>query len=134
MAGLNKVMLIGRLGKDPEIRYTQGGLAIGSFSLATSEKYKKQNGEMEERTEWHNCTVFGKQAETIEKYLHKGSQVYVEGSIRTEKYQKDGQDRYATKIIVNGFQFLDSKGSQSQGGQSPAQSSAPVVSDDEIPF
>ncbi|WP_333664724.1 single-stranded DNA-binding protein [Desulfobacter postgatei] len=134
MAGLNKVLLIGRLGKDPETRYTQSGLAVASFNVATSEKFKKQNGETDERTEWHKCTAFGKQAETIEKYLKKGSQVYIEGRLQTDEYEKDGVTRYTTKVIVSGFQFLDSKGSQPHGGQPQAQNSAPVVSDDEIPF
>lgn len=135
MAGLNKALLIGRLGKDPETRYTQSGLAISSFSIATSEKFKNKSGEMEERTEWHNCTAFGKQAETIERYLKKGSQVYVEGQIRTEKYDKDGQTRYSTKIIVSGFQFLDSKPSSQQTAPEPANyPPTQQGSDDDIPF
>ena len=91
MAGLNKVMLIGNLGRDPEIRYSQQGLAIVNFSLATSEQWTdKTSGDRQEKTEWHNIVVFGKQAETCEKYLSKGSQIYVEGKLQTSTYEKDG--------------------------------------------
>ncbi len=123
MAGLNKVMLIGRLGRDPEIRYSQQGLAVVNFSIATSEQWTDKNtGDRQERTEWHNIVVFGKQAETCEKYLSKGSQIYVEGRLQTSNYEKEGQTHYMTKIVVSNFQFLGGKqdnqggGSQYQGG------------------
>lgn len=117
MAGLNKVMLIGRLGRDPEIRYSQQGVAVVNFSIATSEQWTDKNtGERQERTEWHNVVVFGKQAETCEKYLSKGSQIYVEGKLQTTSYEKDGQTHYPTKIVVSNFQFLGGKQDNQGGG------------------
>jgi single-strand DNA-binding protein len=107
MAGLNKVMLIGFLGRDPEIRYSQQGLAVVSFSMATSEQWTDKNtGEKQEKTEWHRIVAFGKPAEILEKYLSKGSQVYIEGRLQTRNYEKDGQTHYTTEIVVTGFQFL----------------------------
>ncbi|MBU1193278.1 MAG: single-stranded DNA-binding protein [Proteobacteria bacterium] len=110
MAGLNKVMLIGRLGKDPEIRYSQQGLAVVNFSIATSEQWTdKTSGDRQEKTEWHRIVVFGKQAETCEKYLSKGSQIYIEGRLQTRSYEKDGQTHYTTEIVATNFQFLGGK-------------------------
>ena len=117
MSGLNRVMLIGNLGRDPEIRYSNQGTAVCNFSIATSDKWKDKNtGQDQEKTEWHNCVSFGKQAEILEKYLSKGSKVYVEGSLTTDTYEKEGQTHYSTKIKVFNFQFLDSK-QHSYGGQ-----------------
>ncbi len=117
MAGLNKVMLIGHLGRDPEIRYTQQGLAVVNFSLATTEQWTDKNsGERQEKTEWHRIVVFGKQAEICEKYLSKGRQVYIEGRLQTSTYEKDGQTHYATDIVASNFQFLGSKGDAPVGG------------------
>lgn len=117
MAGLNKVMLIGRLGRDPEIRYSQQGLAVVNFSMATSEQWTDKNtGERQEKTEWHRIVVFGKQAEICEKYLSKGSQIYVEGRIQTRNYEKDGQTQYMREIVAANFQFLDRK-QDNQGGE-----------------
>lgn len=117
MAGLNKVMLIGRLGRNPEIRYSQQGLAVVNFSIATSEQWTDKNtGDRQEKTEWHNIVVFGKQAETCEKYLSKGSQIYVEGRLQTSTYEKEGQTHYMTKIIVSNFQFLGGKQDNQGGG------------------
>ena len=123
MAGLNKVMLIGRLGRDPEIRYSQQGLAVVNFSIATSEQWTDKNtGDRQERTEWHRIVVFGKQAEVCEKYLSKGSQIYIEGRLQTRNYEKDGQTHYITEIVAANFQFLggrqDNQGAQGgyQGG------------------
>lgn len=130
MAGLNKVMLIGRLGRDPEIRYSQQGLAVVNFPIATSEYWTDKNtGDKQERTEWHNIVVFGKQAETCEKYLSKGKEVYIEGRLQTDKYEKEGQTHYTTKIVVSNFQFLgskqDSQGSGGyQGGGGPQQANS----------
>ena len=116
MAGLNKAMLIGNLGKDPEIRYSQQGLAIVKFSIATSEQWTDKNtGDRQEKTEWHNIVAFGKQAEILEKYLSKGSKIFVEGRIQTSTYEKDGQTRYFTEIVVANFQFLGGK-QDNQGG------------------
>lgn len=116
MAGLNKVMLIGRLGRDPEIRYSQQGTAVVNFSIATSEQWTDKNtGDRQEKTEWHRIVVFGRQAEVCEKYLSKGSQIYIEGRLQTRNYEKDGQTHYITEIVVANFQFLGGK-QDSQGG------------------
>jgi len=106
--GVNKVMLLGHLGGDPEVRSTPSGIQIASFSVATSERWKdKQTGEAKERTEWHRCEVWGRLAEVAAEYLGKGSQVFVEGSLRTEKWtDKAGIDRYTTKIRVDSLQML----------------------------
>ena len=118
MAGVNKVILIGNLGADPEVRYMPSGDAVANIRIATSESWKDRNtGEKQERTEWHNVVFFGKIAEIVKQYLHKGSKIYVEGKLRTRKWQKDGQDHYSTEIVVdiNGtMQMLDSR----QGGGS----------------
>jgi len=134
MSGLNKVLLIGRLGKDPETRYTQAGTAVCNFSLATSEQWiDKSTGQKQEKTEWHNCVSFGKQAETLEKYLSKGSQVYIEGKLTTDQYEKDGQTHYSTKIKVVEFQFMGGKDQKQE--QHTKQTSSPVtMPDDDIPF
>ncbi|SDX60038.1 single-strand DNA-binding protein [Allochromatium warmingii] len=114
--GVNKVILIGNLGADPDVRYMPSGDAVATVSLATSEAWKDRNtGEMQERTEWHRTVFFGKLAEIVKQYLRKGSKVYVEGKLRTKKWQtQDGQDRYTTEIIVDNMQMLDSR----QGGPS----------------
>ena len=148
--GVNKVILVGTCGKDPETRYMPSGGAVTSISVATNESWKdKQTGEKQERTEWHNITFFGRLAEIAGEYLKKGSQVYIEGSLRTEKWQdKQGQDRYTTKIIASEMQML---GSRSGGGgtsdwssqsssQGAAQNQAPPSTppaddfDDDVPF
>lgn len=107
---LNKVMLIGNLGGDPEVRYSPGGDPIASFRVATTEKFKR-NGQSQEHTEWHRCVTWGKLAEIVQQYLKKGSQVYVEGSIRTRKWKdRDGQDKYTTEIKVTEMQMLGRSG------------------------
>lgn len=117
MAGLNKVMLIGRLGRDPELRYTPGGLAIANFSIATSEEWKdKDSGEKKERTEWHRIVVFGKLGELCGEYLAKGRQAYIEGRLQTRSWEKDGATRYTTEIIASNIQFLGAKDSSNAGG------------------
>jgi len=113
--GVNKVILIGNLGAEPEVRYMPSGDAVANVRIATSESWKDRNsGEMQERTEWHNVVFFGKLAEIVKQYLHKGSKIYVEGKLRTRKWQgQDGQDRYTTEVVVdiNGtMQMLDSRG------------------------
>ena len=124
MAGLNKVMLIGNLGRDPEIRYSQQGTAMVNFSIATSEQWKDKNtGEKQEKTEWHRIVAFGKPAEILEKYLSKGSKVYIEGRIQTRNYEKDGQTHYTTEIVVREFQFLGGR-QENQGGGSNYQSNS----------
>lgn len=131
MAGLNKVMLIGHLGRDPEIRYSQQGSAMVNFSLATSEQWTDRNtGEKNEKTEWHNIKVFGKPAEVCEKYLSKGSQIYVEGRLQTRTYEKEGQTHYITEIIVQNFQFLGGGRQGSQGGSGYQGGSGGYTQDD----
>ncbi|EKT53042.1 single-stranded DNA-binding protein [Providencia burhodogranariea] len=124
--GVNKVILIGNLGQDPEIRYMPNGGAVANLTLATSESWRdKQTGEMREKTEWHRVVIFGKLAEVAGEYLKKGSQVYIEGSLQTRKWQdQSGQDRYSTEVVVNiggSMQMLGGRGGessgQSQGGQ-----------------
>jgi single-strand DNA-binding protein len=116
--GVNKVILIGNLGTDPEVRYTAGGQALATIKLATSESWTDKEGNKQERTEWHRVKFFGRLAEIVGEYLKKGRQVYVEGSIRTDKYTgQDGIERYATDIIANEMQMLGGPpGSQSGGG------------------
>jgi len=115
MASVNKVIIIGNLGRDPETRYMPDGGAITNISVATTDKWKDKNGEMQEKTEWHRVAFFGKLAEIAGEYLKKGSQVYVEGRLQTRKWQdKDGQDKYTTEIVANQMQMLGSR--QGMGG------------------
>ncbi|MFM7021632.1 MAG: single-stranded DNA-binding protein [Flavobacteriales bacterium] len=110
MAGVNKVILVGNLGKDPEVRYLEGGVPVANFTLATSETYKDKNGNRIEQTEWHNIVVWRGLAEIAEKYLRKGSQVYVEGKLRTRSWDdKDGVKRYSTEIIADNMTMLGGK-------------------------
>ena len=144
MASLNKVMLIGNLGKDPEVRYTTSGAAVASFSVATTEKFKNKSGEWEEKTEWHNVTLWSRLAEIAGEYLSKGKTVYIEGGLQTRKWQdKDGKDRYTTEIVGEKMQMLSTKGEgggRSGGGRSGGEPTAayddPVAynQDDDIPF
>ncbi len=108
--GLNKVMLIGHLGKDPELSYTPSGVAVCKFTLATNESYKGDDGNWVDRTEWHNITVWRKLAEICSQYLKKGSKIYLEGKIQTDTYEKDGKKNYFTKIVMNEMVMLDKKG------------------------
>lgn len=116
--GLNKVMLIGNLGADPEVRYTAGGSAIANIRLATAESWRdKETGDMQERTEWHRVAFFGRLAEIAAEYLKKGSQVYIEGRIQTRKWNdKDGTERYSTEIVANDMQMLGGRGGSGGGG------------------
>jgi len=111
MAGINKVILVGNLGKDPEVRYLEGGTAVANFPIATSETYKDRNtGEKKTVTEWHNVVVWRKLAEIAEKYLKKGNQIYIEGKLRTRQWQdKDGNNRYTTEIVGDSLQMLGKK-------------------------
>ena len=116
--GVNKVILVGNLGKDPETRYMPSGSAVTNLTLATSESWKdKQSGEAQERTEWHKIAMFGRLAEIAAEYLRKGSQVYIEGKLRTRKWQdKEGKDRYTTEIVADEMQMLGSKGGGASAG------------------
>lgn len=119
---LNKVQIIGRLGKDPETRYTQGGQPICNLNVATDESYKDQSGNVESRVEWHKIVVFSRAAENCQNYLRKGSLVYVEGSLQTRKWQdQNGQERYTTEIKAQRVQFLDRRNDNAQGQGSTAQ-------------
>jgi single-strand DNA-binding protein len=151
MSSLNKVMLIGRLGKDPEVRYTPDGSAVANFSLATSETWNDKSGTKQERTEWHNIVAWGKLADLAKRYLAKGRQVYIEGRIRTREWDdKDGNKRRTTEVMANQMVLL---GSRQEGGDAggppssqrstassePSYSSSPgttdvEITDDDIPF
>ncbi|MCO6551111.1 MAG: single-stranded DNA-binding protein [Gilliamella sp.] len=144
--GINKVILVGHLGQDPEVRYMQNGNVVASLSIATSESWKdKQTNEYRERTEWHRVVIFGKLAEIAGEYLKKGSQIYIEGQLQTRKWQdQSGQDRYTTEVVINPIggilQILGSRDSESTS-QNPQQQSKPQTSaqqnefiDDDIPF
>jgi single-strand DNA-binding protein len=142
--GVNKVILIGNLGKDPEVRYSPNGGAMANVTVATSESWKDKNtGEQKEKTEWHRVVFFRRLAEIVGEYLKKGSKVYIEGKLQTRKWQdKDGNDRYTTEIVANDMQMLDSRGGGSASfnqDSAPAAQSAPEPApagdfDDDIPF
>jgi single-strand DNA-binding protein len=120
MASVNKVIIVGNLGRDPETRYMPEGGAITNISVATTEKWKDKNGEMQEKTEWHRVAFFGKLAEIAGEYLKKGSQVYVEGRLRTRKWQdKDGQDRYTTEIMATEMKMLGSRAGAGEPREAP---------------
>jgi single-strand DNA-binding protein len=126
--GVNKVILVGNLGKDPEVRYTKDGKAVASLTLATSESWKDQSGQVQEKTEWHRVSIFGKLAEIAGEYLRKGSQIYIEGKLQTQKWtNKEGQDQYTTMVHLDPFngvmQMLGGKGESK-----PAQNQAPQQS------
>jgi single-strand DNA-binding protein len=148
--GINKVILVGNIGKDPETRYMPNGKAVTNFSVATSESWTdRTSGDKQERTEWHNVVLFEKLAEIAAEYLRKGSQVYIEGSLRTRKWQdKEGKDRYTTEIVGRDMQMLGGRagagaaagGDQGGGGRAAPERSAPPPAadegefDDDIPF
>ena len=148
MAGINKAIIVGRLGKDPEVRYTQDGRAITNFTMATSEEWKdKESGEKRERTEWHRIVAFNKLGEICGQYLAKGRQVYIEGRIQTRDWEdRDGNKRYTTEIIASDVQFLGSKQDSYQQPQQQKRASNndqsysdpgpsyPEPPDDDIPF
>jgi len=138
MAGINKVMLIGRLGRDPELRYTQNGQAVANFTLATSERWTNKSGERGERTEWHRIVVWGRLAEICGEYLSKGRQIFIEGRLQTREWEdREGKKRYTTEIVANEMQMLGSR-SESGAADSPPAEEGPVSSvpkgDDDIPF
>src|SRR5512146_1810207 len=124
MASVNKVILLGNLGRDPETRYTTGGDAVTNLNIATSEQWKDKSGEKQERTEWHTVVLFGRQAEVAGEYLKKGRSVYIEGRLQTRKWQdKDGQDRYSTEIVADRMQLIGS--ARDAGGGDVELGSAP---------
>ena len=153
---VNKVILVGRLGRDPETRYTGGGQAVANFSVATDETYKDKNGERQKRTEWHKIVVWGKQAEIAQQYLKKGSLIFIEGRIQSREWQdKEGQKRTSFEVVASNFRMLGGRGDGATGGGSSFSggarseehdqsgggeefggggSSGPEISDDDIPF
>lgn len=144
MASMQKMMIIGNLGRDPETRFTPSGSGVCSFSLATSEKWKDKNsGQQQERTEWHNCEAWGRVGEIVQEYCHKGDSIYVEGTIRTEEWEKDGEKKRMTKVRVQNVQMLNTKGGGGGGprvdNSKPAQQERQPTQtqddfEDDIPF
>ena len=140
MSGVNRVILIGRCGKDPEVRALPSGMAVANFSLATSESRKdKESGEKTEKTEWHRCAAFGKTAEIISQYVKKGTPVYIEGKLSTSSYDKDGQKHYSTQVVADVMQMLGGRPEGSEQ-EKPARESTGGGArgtndfDDDIPF
>lgn len=145
MAGVNKVILVGNLGSDPQVRYTPGGQAVANFNIATSERFNNKNGEKEERTEWHRIVAWGKLAEICQQYLKKGKQVYIEGRLQTRQWEdQQGQKRQTTEIVAQNMQMLGRVGdtpggggdfppSQDFGSAEPAPQGASTT-DDDLPF
>lgn len=145
---VNKVILVGNLGKDPELRYTPAGAAVATFTLATSERFKGRDGQMQEKTEWHNVVAWRQLAEICGKYLHKGRQIYIEGRITYRSYDdKDGNKRYITEIVADQMQMLGNRGEGEGSGRDSGRRSTPAPAaepmhyeeppfnpDDEIPF
>lgn len=141
MKGINKVIIVGTLGKDPEVKYMPNGDAVCNLSVATSESWKDKHGEKVEKTEWHRVVIFRKLAEIAGEYLIKGSKVYLEGKIATRKWQdKEGIDRYTTEVVASKLQMLDSRPSQGQGNNRPQANSGSHTAhqddfdDEDIPF
>ena len=134
MAGVNKVILVGNLGKDPEIRHLEGGTAVAKFTLATSESYKDKSGQRVEQTEWHNIVVWRGLAEVAEKYLKKGMTIYVEGKLRTRAWDdKEGHKHYSTEIVGDTFTILSKKENNTSSGKEEDHSPGPRTGDD-LPF
>ena len=131
MAGVNKVIIVGNLGRDPEVRFTQGGAAVCNLSVAVGERVKKGEA-WEDHTEWFRVVVFGKTAENAGQYLQKGRQVYVEGKLRQREYEKDGQKQRSTEVVADTLQWLG--GGKGEGGGERAKTAAPTVDPDDLPF
>jgi len=152
MKSVNKVILIGNLGKDPEVKYTQGGMPVAKFTLATNERYKDKDGQWQDRTEWHNVVAFQRLAEIVGEYLKKGGKAYIEGSLRTSSWddKETGQKRYKTEIIANDLVLLSGRGEGGEGGGGRARAAsansfdqrtpetepaaASPITDEDIPF
>ena len=143
-SGINKVILVGNLGQDPEVKYTAGGAAVTTLSLATSESWKdKDTGSDQEKTEWHRVVLWRRLAEIAGEYLKKGSKVYIEGQLQTRKWEQDGQTRYTTEVVGRDMQFLDSRGGSSSDNSSYEDKNQDTgsqnlpdsgITDDDIPF
>jgi len=139
MASVNKAILIGNLGRDPEIKYTQSGQAVATFSIATTRKWRDKEGQPQEQTDWHNIVVWGRMAELAKEYLAKGRSVYIEGRIQNRSYDdKDGNKRYISEVVAISMQFLGARPDQA-GGQQASQAPPPeqppdITEDDDLPF
>jgi|TARA_B110000014_G_C20011348_1_gene524374 single-strand DNA-binding protein len=142
-SGINKVILVGNLGQDPEVKFTAGGAAVTTLSIATSESWKdKESGNEQEKTEWHRVVLWRRLAEIAGEYLKKGSKVYIEGQLQTRKWEQEGQTRYTTEVIARDMQFLDSRGNMDNSNSPPDISSTSEdsvdseqeIKDDDIPF
>lgn len=133
---LNKVMLIGNLGRDPEVRTTPSGQPVANFTLATNRKWRDREGNLQEQTEWHNIVCWGRQAEIAGQYLTRGKQIYVEGRIQTRSWddKETGQKRYMTEVVCDNFQMLGRKGDVSRSAAEPSDDYAAGPTDDDIPF
>ncbi len=139
MASVNKVILIGNLGTDPEVRYTPSGSAVANFNIATNESWKDKNGQDQERTEWHKIVVWGKQAENCGEYLKKGRPVYVEGRLQTREWNdKEGNKRYTTEVVATTVQFLGTAPGGAERGKTYTEAKSPpppsTMTEDDIPF
>ena len=133
MASVNKAILVGNLGADPELRYTASGTAVAGFNMATTERYKDKNGELQERTEWHSIVCWGRMGELANEYLKKGRSVYIEGRIQTRNYEdKDGIKRYRTEIVAQQMQFLGGR-AQSNKPSTPTETTSSAPSEPELP-
>ena len=142
-SGINKVILVGNLGQDPEVKFTAGGAAVTTLSIATSESWKdKESGAEQEKTEWHRVVLWRRLAEIAGEYLKKGSKVYIEGQLQTRKWEQEGLTRYTTEVIARDMQFLDSRGNMDNSNSPPDISSTSEdsvdseqeIKDDDIPF
>ena len=135
MASFNKVIVLGNLTRDPELRYTQNGQAVANFSLATTEKWNSREGQREERTEWHRIVTWGKTAELCAQYLSKGRSAYIEGRIQTREWEdREGQKRQTTEIVAQTVQFLGGRGGAGGSGDGPSGPESPPPQGDDIPF
>lgn len=129
---VNKVILLGNVGADPEVRALEGGSKVARIRVATSEKYTDKNGNKQEQTEWHNVSLFKSLADVVERYVHKGSQVYVEGKLRTREYEQNGEKRYATEVIANELKLCGRAKDASESTQAQSAPATPQVND--VPF
>lgn len=138
---VNKVILVGNLGRDPELKYTAGGQAVATLNLATSRRFKDRDGNQQEQTEWHRIVAWGRTAEVVNQYARKGRQLYVEGRLQTRQWEdRDGHKRYTTEVVADSIQLLGPRGGSSEGGgggggeSSYAEPTEPPITDDDIPF
>ena len=135
MASVNRAILIGNLGRDPDLRYTPSGQPVAKFPIATSERWKDKDGQLQQRTDWHNIVAWGRQAEVCKEYLKKGSPIYIEGRIQSRSYEdKDGNRKYITEIVANRIQMLGRKEEGPSGEETPPEPETEEAEGDDIPF